>query len=391
VIRHGTLQVAGTSGVATDWPESFRAAVVDAVHRHKPLIINQESSEENAPTRLLQSTFVYPFTFDTEIAAILLQRGSQAISVGANELNELETFASLAATGLQVQEVDRLTATRRTGIESILQLLRVNLDAGDPVPQRPLARILRQALPDTVRVISLSLYSDGSAEIITSTNETQQVSLSETILHEQLQDVATQGDCRFLTQPEMLNSIRRSSPAEISACLNADNQSAVGDGFLALCSIGNWDDADRFVLISLPEISETERAEWQQFVKLAVRLFTLRLSLLRLHVEGPRPERDNFTVGDFTNRLNNSLAAIVGKAELAANRADLPEEVRQQLTELITQAEEAASLIRSSELAALSAEDEKKSSPVTAGQGIGAVLRRVLDSMRISGDLYMVT
>jgi GAF domain-containing protein len=133
-LRNGAILQLGGSEPVGQLSESFRTALIDAIDRRKPVVINHESTDSSGQTAISRSSLVFPIPGRSSVDALMLVRESGPISVTEDELKLLSSFALLAGAALDQQDGKSRDLTRRLGIDKVLELLAAKpVSAGDSV------------------------------------------------------------------------------------------------------------------------------------------------------------------------------------------------------------------------------------------------------------------
>ncbi|MFH2048564.1 MAG: GAF domain-containing protein, partial [bacterium] len=161
-LSNGSLQYYGSSESLFDLSESYKTALVDAIDRRKPLIINQEGKTEDGRTFITLSTLVYPLPGKNSTDAIVLRRESKPFSINDNDLKIVDLFAHLAQAVLQKDNYQKLDLTRRRGFDTILSLLRFDSnEKADANPETFLEQLV-PALPKDAQGVLFTKEPNGS-------------------------------------------------------------------------------------------------------------------------------------------------------------------------------------------------------------------------------------
>ena len=151
-------------------------------------------------------------------------------------------------------------------------------------------------------------------------------------------------------------------------------------GSIAFCPLSNGDDLLGVAVFFLYDIEPQQRGEYERLLTLASMLYSIRLTVSNLQ-QRSWTEQTVPAPSDLINRINNHLSAVVGNTELALARDELSGDARRQLKSVLTEAEQAASLVRQT---VVPAHDPAQPAP-TARDSVSSLL----DSSRVSGNIYM--
>lgn len=350
--RDGRLEILAGSETIDEPSENLRTALVDAVSRSKPLIINQESTDEENSSRVVQSTLVCPIVGRPQGAALLLRQFNQAFVISDVDLGHIEPFVLLAQMALTDSDNHRLTLTRRKGIDIVLELLKLKSSLDDPnAGLVRFAKIVEAGLPDGSLVLPFSsdleplLYDNRLTELID--GRLGHLNLA----NEKGWFGAVWGSekSEFLFGRKQIDGIIESFGDKNRPVLQALGRALNSPTFFAACPLAGGGKRVGLLLVFVSGLGAADRSEVERFLTLASSLFTLRKTVEFLSVKKSSEETENEWQGymsSLTNDLNNALAAVIGKAELAASTSGLPAGVRSELEAILDEAEKAAELVR---------------------------------------------
>ncbi|HUV31325.1 MAG TPA: response regulator [Acidobacteriota bacterium] len=392
-LQHGALTVYGGSEPLTDLTENYRTALLEAIDRAKPLIINQETTGDSGRPEVIQSSLIFPFSDEGGRDALLLRRASSAFAVDDEQLKLLDFFGRLGCAVLKQDSANRLSVTRRKGFEAVLQLLRVEAKAGS-FENDPgfFMRHLAPVMPPFTAGVTLGRDEDGGLKVLDSHGVDGSL-LSEFYVlpgEGDLGRAAAEGECLFAFG-------RKAIAAKLEA-YEIHNRNALqrlmGErglpSFMAACPVIRAVKVIGVVGMVVFDMEEAQRGEWERLLTLAVNLYSLRLTMAALQIQ-PEPavtEAGEVEVsGLIVNQLNNHLSAVIGSAEWALQRPELSTQTREQLREIVAEAEKAAACIKQS----LSSAPEQPSGAKAAGDAVSLdrTIKSVLGTSHISGNLYM--
>ena len=399
-MQGGAMHFAAGSEPLQQLTENYKTALVEALDRQKPLIINQEAVDEQGRAQVAFSSLVFPLDRHRVGSALLLCHESGAFVVDNSDLKKIEILVRLAVLVLDQSESRRLDITRRKGFEKILGLLRFDKTDSEDDKWRFLIDCLRSTLPTSASAIVLTRRTDGSyagtdgfpgrptdfADLLIRPGEgdTGQTGSG-------LEPVFVFGRSQVSRRLEDYQSSNR----EVFYRLCGDKQSPV---LMATCPIIEAGDPVAVVKVFLFDIRESEKGEWERLITLAVGLFSTRLTVHRLlHPressavpETARPDRFD----EVVLNLNNHMSAIIGSAELVATENQLSEETHRRLAGIITEAELAAGLLKQTPGEQEPSEQKSGESPDIGQQktaiNINEVLKKVLNRSHISENLHMI-
>jgi CheY-like chemotaxis protein len=395
-LRRGELVFHGSSEPITDLSENYRTALVDALDRSRPLIINQESADEGAAHTIARSSLVQPLGTSDGHEALLMIRTDRAFAAQDQDLREIESLANLARVVLKYDHQRRLSLARRKGFDAVLDLLKADTRPGglanDPglcirhlMPILPPQSVMLVFAADEkealiLREIAGAKTGEAGGQIRILPGEGgpgQAARTQESVFLYGRSNVSRQMETYHQQNRELLNALfgERGLPLfTASLPVIAGHQVA---GVVMICAY---------------DVDEKETGEWERLLKLAAGLYSLRLTIDQVTVQEPVPSADaGVQYRDFAriaNQLNNCFSATIGIAELAARQENVPGDLRARLEQIVEETEAAALLVKTSmtsEGAAVPADASGGSSADDVNTAVADVLART----RVSGDLYM--
>ncbi len=394
-LKNGSLHFYGGSDRLWELSENYRTALIEALDRSKPLVINQEGQGAEGRTFIVRSTLIYPIPAKDRQDAILLVRDSAAFKVTDDDLALLKIYGRLASAVLKQTDMNRLDITRRKGLDSVLQLLR--LDPKNTFEARPgfFLEHMSSMLPEGTVGVTFVKQQDGSF-------------LGQSGLNA---DEALVGDLHLLpgegaigkaiSSPEPRVLFGRSRVLEFLNDLHETQREILQQAFgeqgmpnlLVVSPVSVLENVVGVLLLGLFNISEADKTEWQRLLVLAGGLYSVRLTIGKLSLTPPpspaiESAEEADRVGQTLNQLNNHLSAIIGNAELAAVRGDLSGDVTAHFKSIIQEAEAAANFLRG-RLGTL-ASPEAGQTGQESGIVLSDVVSATLDRNRISDNLFMV-
>ncbi len=390
---NGSLHIYGGSEPLGELSESYRTALVDALDRKKPLIINQEGQTDEGRTFVARSSLIYPLGGKRRTAAILLRRDDSPFKVDDQQLKLLELFAGFARLVLHQVDTDRLDLTRRTGFETILRLLRFDQDVQLEDAPDYFLRHLAPILPDSAPALMFLRRQDGACEIRGQVNAGDEDIDDIMILPGEgvIGEVANQAECRYFhNRPAVTRAFDSFETVNRDRLLRLLGEHGV-PSFMAVCPVQRIDRVAAVAVFTSYTITESDRGEWERMLKLAVSLYSIRLTIADLRsraTDRAEPSVDHDLLGQTVNELNNHLSAVIGNAELAFSRTDLNGDVEQHLRSIIAEAEQAARFLKDS-LGKLSAPSLAGAVAAPKDKSLGELIRAVLRRIRVAENLYM--
>ncbi len=124
-LTNGQLHLHGGTGENPDFSENFKAALLNAIPKSKPLILNQEGTDDKGNALIIRSSVLLPI--DDKGNAILFRNHGGQLSLSETDLKTLETVAAIA--GLIVHNIlaRAVSDYRSRGLESISAVLKMKL------------------------------------------------------------------------------------------------------------------------------------------------------------------------------------------------------------------------------------------------------------------------
>ncbi len=393
---NSTLHLYGGSEPLERMSENYKTALVDALGRQKPLIVNQEAVTDEGRSYIAFSSLIFPLDNDRRGDALLLRKESGSFQVTDAELKNTEIFARLAAIVLEQIDSHRLDITRRKGFQKILQLLRFDDTPPGKEDWSFFVRHLSDVLPSQSAAVVFVREPDGSfkarAGFPTELDELTSLTVQ-----------PGEGDIGQVTAGfEPIFTFGRSKVSERLETYQASNRKTLyklfegrqSPAFMAICPIADMGEIAAVTAIFLFDVSENERGEWERLITLTVGLYSTRLTVRELlrrgqETTGPSmPMPDN--LDEAINRLNNHLSAVIGSAELASTGADLPEGIRTHFERIISEAEQAAGFLRHS-LGQMKPRTKPRAASGLADSGsVNDVVVALLKACHVSENLYML-
>jgi CheY-like chemotaxis protein len=391
----GSLHFYGGSTLIEQLSDNYRSALADAIERAKPVIVNQEAVTDEGRSYIAFSSLVFPLGGERSRDALLLRRESGAFKVDDGELKNIELFARLAALVLEQVDARRLDITRRKGFPKVLQLLRFDRIDRHEEDWDFFVQCLSGILPPDSAAAVFVRRADGAFSARDGF-PLERRELAELAIHaedDEISRAVTGAEPTFIfgkgKVAQMLQSCSPANREALSALLQDERQPV----FFAACPIAESNQVAAVATVFLFDVAESERSEWERLITLVVGLYSTRLTLRALlrrkrapaGPAEPAPE----ALDEAVNRLNNHLSAVIGNAELASTRPDVPEPVKSQLQQIITEAEQAAGCLRDS-LAQWKPHGERYAAPPTETCDISNTVNSFLQDCHISENVYML-
>ncbi len=392
--RNGVLQFDGGSDTLESLSESYRTALVEALDRDKPLLVNQEAQADDGRTFIAVSSLIVPLPLERREHALLLRRESGQFVLDAADLKSVGLLAALAALAYDQHALRRSGLARRKGIQAILQLLRLDRGSTAKDDWIVLGRSLGEVLPEEAASLILMRTPDGQFRVLESApGESEVVARSRFLSSEA--DIAAAVSSR---QP--MFAFGRRNVLERLEAFEPGNRQALGHlfgsrgspVFMATCPITDLGELVAVTLIFLFNASENERGEWERLLTLTFGLYSMRLAIRRLTRQQLAPPAgvnlpDN--IDEIVNRLNNHLSGVLGNADLASQSLELPATARVHIGNAVVEAERAADYLRRA-LGGIRPDAASDADPVTPATSLAETIADVLKALHISENVYMI-
>ena len=394
-LSRGTLEFCGGSSPEPQMSEPYRTALLEAVDRDKPLVINQEATADDGRVYVCLSTLVYPLGSDAHQGALLLRKETSAFDVQEDLLKLIATFARLAEAVVKQSASARLDLTRRKGLRKILGLLHFDRELPEDLQPDYLIELLNDILPMSAITIGFIRQANGNLR----------AEFGKGLGRAALGDFDLMPGEGFVGQAAQLGETqtyydRKQIDRELQR-LEVGNREAfyraLGERgtpvFMLATPISDADQTTDVVVVLMSELSETDRAEWERLLTLATGLFSFRRTIAGLYrnLAPLQAGSDSPVLGVVVNRLNNYLSGIVGNAELAQSRGDVSGDIRAHLGSIIAQAEQAGQYLRTAIAETVDPPaDSDEVVDTDLGVDVNHLLRTALSSAEVTDGVYMV-
>ncbi|MCH7946926.1 MAG: response regulator [candidate division Zixibacteria bacterium] len=387
-IQNGRLDSLGGSEPLVNINEQFAATLAEALHKGKPLVINEESEDDHGRAYITTSTLVYPLGESRPGQGLLLRRESEAYTLDNFQLKILNLFSRLAMMVFERQEQSVRSITQRRGFEKIIQLLRIG--SQQTFEEKPgfLMNHLLSVFPDSTVAMTFAKESDNELKLVDSIglkNDT----------FKKISFAAAEGFVGRVFENMSGEIILGSQKyAAVVSELSENWQkllSGLGDqsSLPELTITSPLIEADKVcgaVVFFFFEAGTSEAKEWERLITLGSGLYSLKLSLNSYHskrAELPESLVDSPQMEQLTNKLNNYLSAIMGNAEIIISGGNLDDKSLEQLQSIVDQTELASDFI--------SGLSNQHSSPVESeAVSINDITRQKLKLSHVSENLYLI-
>lgn len=389
-LTQGALQFYGGSEPLADLTEQYKIALIDALDRRKPLIINHESTAPGGRSSIVRSTLVYPLV-EGDTQALLLRKEGGPFAVSGQDLKWLDCFGQLAKFALSQRESSKRDLTRRVGFDKVLQLIQP-AEVNKAVDPTAFQHHLTDVLPSNSQAVTFIRHENGTLTAVDGFR-VNPIDLTEFVIEPGegiLGQASGHGQPQFMSgKKNVLTAIEGHEANNRQAFHRLFGERRL-PMFLAVCPLAGAEMTAGVAVFFFFDIEESDRLEWERLLTLASGLFSLRLSMselsMRSHVLELGPAESK-RIAPLVNQLNNHLSAVMGNADLAISRDDISGDLRAQLKSIGDEAGRAAHLVKSSLVGLHSAE-----MPVASegpSQTLNDAVETVLVASHIAGDLYM--
>lgn len=392
---NGALHFYGGSESLEQLSENYKTALVEALDRAKPLIVNQEAVTDEGRSYIAFSSLISPLGGDRSRDALLLRKESGPFKVDDADLKSIEIFTRLAALVLEQIDSRRLDITRRKGLQKILQLLRFDATAPGKEDWEFFVSHLADILPPKSATVVFVKEPDGffRARDGFPTEQTELTSFNISPGEGDIGRVAGGLEPTFtFGQNKVGQRLESYATPNREAFHNLFGEKRL-PVFLATCPIANINEVVAVAAVFMFDVAEGERTEWERLITLAVGLYSTRLTIRELHHQGREATKTSEllpdTLNEVINRLNNHLSAVIGNAELASTSPELPEQVKTHFQSIIAEAELAAGYLRGS-LAQMRPDAERYAGQSADSGNINEVLNSILRACHVSENVYML-
>jgi putative methionine-R-sulfoxide reductase with GAF domain len=306
-LKNSVLQFYGGSEPLSDLSENFKTALIDALDRDKPLILNQEAVTDDNRNYIARSTLIYPIKSNAEKKALMFINESGAIQVDDEELSIIEIFSNLSNIALSQNDYQSLNITRRKGLDKILGFLRFDKKIDFENHNKSFIRYLESAMPGRVLGIIYNRQDNGSFVVM---GDEHEIDISEMEIYPGeglLGNMGESTECKFISGRRV---IEKALGDLEQTNLNLFKQLFGENGFpelMAVCPIFGLDSSNySLALIFMYDISEEEKGEWQRLLTLAAGLYSIRLTIENLKSQTIEAEQhkqvENVPSGQLINK-----------------------------------------------------------------------------------------
>ncbi len=388
-LASGQLAVRAGSTELGELSENYRTALIEALDRNRPLIINQETGRD-AQRQVTVSTLVHPLPTPYSHTALILRRSAGGFDVTHEDLQVVTVLAGLTSIGLTQAEAAGLDLSRRAGFRRILNLLRFDREMPLEVGMDYLVEEMSRMAPSGSSVVAFSRCHDGSFEAECGRGFSDNLLADFRIYPGEGgigQAVADRQPRSFFGRAQVDRALELYEAANREAFYRMFGENGP-PGLMVVTPVMVMDQVKSVTAVFMPDSGGEQQSEWERLITLAAGLFGFRQTIAELHrnlqpVHGGSTEKT--TLGGFINQLNNHLSAIIGNAELARSRPELSGEVNRHLQTIIDEAARAEEYVRRAPVS-----ESQGALPEPLSSDVNEAIESVLKPKRISDNLFMV-
>jgi CheY-like chemotaxis protein len=393
-MSQGAFQCFGGSDPNPDFNESFKTALIDAADRHRPLVINQEAVDDHGRARVVRSTLLVPIPGADSRDILLLRKESSPFALSTDDLEIIGLYAQLARLLISQREISRRDLASRIGFDKIVGLLRSG-DRQVRFEEDPgqFLRLLSDILPESAVAVTYVRSADGllvpAAGFRVTIEDTGELTVHPG--EGPVGEAATTAKAKFVAGHRLVEASLDAYESTVRSSLQRLFGERGTPVFTAACPFAETDRVRGVAAIYFFDLPDSEWPEWEKLLTLATGLFSFRMTidhLQRQHYEISASALHGSGLAPVVNDLNNHLSVIVGTAEIAARRGDLPGDLLLQLRSIMQEAQKAADLARHS-ISGVVSSPVADSSNSHVGPAVNDAVEMVLADALISGDLYM--
>ena len=391
-LLNGSLHFFGGSEPLMDLSENYKTALLEALDKKKPLIINQESESEDGRTFITKSTLIIPSSNEQNFHALMLTKESNPFRISDEEIKNLESYANLAKVILHQSELRRINISRRKGFEKVVQLLRFDIVADFISDPTFFNNHIFNALPPKTNTITAIKNEVGVYQVIDA-HASADLDLSNIRF---LPTEGVIGDVTASMKPLFVYGRTKIESALES--LDTQNRSAMQSvfgekgrpQFLAFCPLFDLSGIVGLSILAMYGVSEEEKGEWEKLLTLASGLYSVRLTINQLRKKKVEvvnvDSAQQSKLGETVNRLNNHLSAIIGNAELITLREDITGDIKNHFQTIINETELAAQYLKDA-LGKFSTSDGTVSIPKQ--KSLNSIIEDLLNKNHISDRTFL--
>lgn len=385
-VSQGQFKILGGSEPLFDLPENYKAALVEALNRNKTLIVNQESTDDDGLTRIVQSSLICPVGSTDSTMALLFRKDNGAFRVDDDLLDLIDLFGKMARLLAGRTASDKMAITRRLGFDRILDLVRMEPVGDEQTAADILVEKMVGALPRGSMAVALNPDKQGAYELSRagSSRPTSAEPVKLLLAEAPLEQLIKSRQCQFASGKSNVTAFIDQFDSAGKSVLSRQFGEKGRPAFIAACPVGGPRVDPAIGLFAIWDTQAADAGEWERLLTLASGLVSLRLAIDKIQQSGdPQLPKS----GDGTNDLNNALSAILGRTELAVSDKNIPDEVREHLRIVMAEAQRAGQLVgQLAQRISSDAASKLQSDNLT----VDGIIKTSLAQQRISGNLHMI-
>lgn len=383
-LTNGRLHIYGGTGETPDFSENFKAALINAIPKSKPLILNQEGTDETRKSFIIRSSALLPL--DDRGNVILFRNSNGPFALSDHDLKTLETVAAIAGLIINNTLARSVSDSRNRGLESISAVLKMKLSTGQTDKDvKTLVEILSRISTQFCTVLCLRRSDESLAYFHSShtCEDINELSLSPGEGSTGRATVMKTSEVVFGSD-EVADNLSKydEENRNILFRLFGDMEKPAFQADYPIILDGRVDYVMTFFGFG---DSNSDNLELHRLISVVVGLMNLKLEITLASSSRYQPPAIAFS-GEppaiDLNELNNDLAAISGYCQLARRDPNLSGETIKAFDSILNAAD-------------LMAERLKGSSPIKPksideSSNFNEIIKNKFRLSNISGNLYMI-
>jgi len=370
--------------------ESYRTAIIDAIMRHKMVILNQEAKRSGGSPQIIRSTLLCPISIGLPGEYVLLAEYSGGgLNLTEAAMSDIEMMIHLASINLTTAGLKEAEDINQIAIRSLLNILKIKADASEALVFRQFLDEAGRIVQNTTSVVVFTRDRKNGYRLLDSCHVAADV-LTESFF---MPGEGPVGKTAITGDP-----LEFTGSAKIEEAWN-DLEPANQDFFSRLFGEKGTPIYQLNIPVRVMEetvavgsvfshgVSPRQDRREKGILLLAVQLLSIKLSMTRMNsklFEDLGHEKLN-RVAHILNLINNDLATVLGRAELLGRQPDAAGPARYTANEIVKAADSAAESIKRHQ-ESLKPQEEP---PASSTEDSWEKLERYLESRRVTGNLYM--
>ncbi len=380
----GKLTIYGGTRGEPDFSDNFRTALINAIHKGKAVILNQEGTDDDGNSFIARSSVFIPA--DNRGNAILFRNDGGPVRLTDEELKLLEAVGAMAAMVIGGGTARTLSDSRNRGFEAITKILSKSFSSrlieDDVISFMP---ELKNILPsDTIQL--LYHRRNGFFEAVWSNINNAELSGIRLNIGE-----GSTGKTAVMRYPEVYYDTV--SVSKNLSQYDEENRGIIyrifGDrerpSFQGDYPITADNQVEYIITVFGFNGTPEEKSERHRLLAVLIGLFNLKIEIVGAEkVKGSIDRAASRALSpQMVNELNNELSAVSGYCQLARREMNLPGNVTASLDAALKTTDRIAEKIRSLTIPELALNKKP-------GTDINEAVKAFLASNSISGNLYMI-